>query len=117
VLSDTETQAFVIIDVGSYVLQIYCINAVRWVESVFDVSAPLVQEIYGNTRMLLACLPRQELELVCGGCSCHMWEVLAPMRAARPANGGPGCDMELALDLQMLYLEIGGGAQAAEMAG
>ena len=66
--------------------------------------------------MLLACLSQQELESVCGGCSCDMWEVLGPMRAARPVNGGPGCDMELALDLQMLYLEIGGGNQAVDTA-
>ena len=73
-----------------------------------------MQEVYGSTRMLLACLPRQELDSVCSGCGCDMWEVLAPMRAARPVNGGPGCDMELALDLQMLFLEIGAGAQAAQ---
>lgn len=71
-------------------------------------SCPSAQEIYGTTRMLLSCLPRDELELVCGGWECNMWEVLAPLRAVRPVNSGPGCDIELALDLQMLYLEIGG---------
>ncbi len=75
-----------------------------------------MQEVYGSTRMLLACLPRQELGSVCSGCGCDMWEVLARVRAARPVNGGPGCDMELALDLQMLFLEIGAGAQTAQTA-
>lgn len=72
----------------------------------------MTTEIYGSTRMLLACLPPDELEAVCCGWNCDMRDVLQPLVAVRPVNGGPGCDVELALDLQMLYLEIGGGGSA-----
>ncbi len=63
-------------------------------------------EIYGSTRMLLAVLPPQELAAVCSGWRCDMWQVLAPLRAVRPVNGGSGADEELAIDLQMLYVEV-----------
>jgi len=66
----------------------------------------IAAEIYGSTRMLLAVLPRENLAAVCSGCGCDMWDVLAPLRAVRPVNGGTGSDAELVLDLRMLYLDI-----------
>ena len=36
-----------------------------------------------------------------------MWDVLAPVRAARPVNGGAGYDRDLVLDLRTLNFEIG----------
>ena len=66
----------------------------------------VTMEIYGSTRMLLAVLPLSELEAVCSGWSCDMWDVLAPLREVRPVNGGSGCEVELALDLRMLHLDI-----------
>lgn len=41
------------------------------------------------------------------GWRCDMWEVLAPVRAVRPLNGGPGFDRDLVLDLRTLNFEIG----------
>ncbi|EFN59718.1 expressed protein [Chlorella variabilis] len=67
----------------------------------------LAHELYGTTRMLLAVLDRQQLEEVCQGWRCDMWEVLAPVRAVRPLNGGPGFDRDLVLDLRTLNFEIG----------
>lgn len=61
-------------------------------------------ELYGTSRMLLAALERHQLEQVCCGWNCDMWEVLAPVRAARPVNGGPAFDPDLTLDLRTLNL-------------
>lgn len=36
-----------------------------------------------------------------------MWEVLAPLRAARPSNGGTGLDIDLVMDLRALNYEFG----------
>jgi hypothetical protein len=35
-----------------------------------------------------------------------MWDVLAPVRAVRPVNGGPGYDRDLVLELRTLNFEI-----------
>lgn len=40
------------------------------------------------------------------GWRCDMWDVLAPVRAVRPVNGGPGYDRELVLDLRTLNFEL-----------
>ncbi len=40
------------------------------------------------------------------GWNCDMWDVLAPVRAVRPVNGGPGYDRELVLDLRTLNFEL-----------
>ena len=44
---------------------------------------------------------------VCGSWRCDMWDLLAPLRAVRPANGGPGFDEELVLELRTLNFELG----------
>ena len=41
------------------------------------------------------------------GWRCDMWDVLAPVRAVRPVNGGAGYDRDLVLDLRTLNFEIG----------
>ncbi|KAI3429568.1 hypothetical protein D9Q98_005655 [Chlorella vulgaris] len=67
----------------------------------------LAHELYGNARMLLAVLNREQLQDVCLGWRCEMWDLLAPVRAARPVNGGSGIDRELVLELRTLNFEIG----------
>ncbi len=48
-------------------------------------------EVYGSARMLLACLPREQLPAICGARDgADMWALLQPLRDARPANGGAG---------------------------
>lgn len=66
----------------------------------------LAHELYGTTRMLLAVLDPGQLAEVCQGWQCDMWDVLTPVRAVRPVNGGPGYDKELVLDLRTLNFEI-----------
>lgn len=63
-------------------------------------------ELYGTTRMLLASLERQQLAAVCGGWRCDMWDVLRPVREARPVNGGPGYAPELTLQLRTLNFDF-----------
>lgn len=43
---------------------------------------------------------------VCSGCNCNMWEVLAPVRALRPVNGGIGFDADVAIELRQLMFEL-----------
>ncbi len=43
---------------------------------------------------------------VCSGWHCDMEEVLAPVRNARPSNGGSGCDVDLILELRTLHFEL-----------
>lgn len=43
---------------------------------------------------------------VCSGWGCDAWELLAPLRAVRPLNGGNGFDEEVAIDLRQLLLEV-----------
>lgn len=66
----------------------------------------LTSELYGSSRMLLATLEREQLAEVCQGWRCDMWDVLEPLRAVRPVNGGPGYDHELVLQLRTLNFEI-----------
>lgn len=44
---------------------------------------------------------------VCSGWDCDMWAVLRPLRDVRPANGGPGVDEDLVLELRQLYFDLG----------
>lgn len=66
----------------------------------------ITSELYGTTRMLLATLGKDQLAEVCSGWRCDPWEILEPVRRVRPCNGGPGYDMELALQLRMLNFEL-----------
>lgn len=66
----------------------------------------LGRELYGSTRMLLACLPDQALARVASGWRCDMAEVLAPVRAARPVSGGSGCDADLVMELRTLHFDL-----------
>ena len=52
----------------------------------------LASEVYGSARMLMACVEDKEvLDAVVGGFNCDFSEdVLAPIRAVRPLNGGKG---------------------------
>ena len=58
----------------------------------------MTAEIYGSTRMLLAALPPGDLPAVCSGWQCDMQEVLQPVRAVRPSNGGRGADEDVLWD-------------------
>lgn len=73
----------------------------------------LAAELYGSSRMLLAVLNRDQLGEVCQGWRCDFYEVLAPLRAVRPINGGPGFDEELVLALRTLQFELAGPAPRA----
>ena len=44
---------------------------------------------------------------VCCGWQCDLFEVLGPVRAARPANGGSGCDADVLSDLRALNWMLG----------
>ena len=66
------------------------------------------RELYGSTRMLLACLGREELHAVAGGCGCDFHDVLGPVRAVRPVNGGTGCDPDLVMELRTLHFDLPG---------
>jgi len=74
-------------------------------EESFDVY-DLTHELYGSSRMLLATLGKDQLEEVCQGWRCDMWEVLAPLRDIRPVNGGRGYDEELVMQIRQLNYEI-----------
>lgn len=63
-------------------------------------------EIYGNCRMLLAALSREELEAVCQGWRCDMYDLLEEVRKVRPVNGGKGWSEELVMKLRMLNFEM-----------
>ena len=64
------------------------------------------RELYGSTRMLLACLPDEALARVASGWRCDLAEVLAPVRAARPVSGGSGCDADLVMELRTLHFDL-----------
>ena len=63
-------------------------------------------EIYGNCRMLLATLSREELKAVCQGWRCDMYGVLEEIRKVRLVNGGKGWSEELVMKLRMLNFEL-----------
>ena len=66
----------------------------------------LTHEVYASSRMLLASLDKDQLDEVCQGWRCDMWEVLRPMREVRPSQGGLGFDLELAVHLRTLNFDI-----------
>ena len=43
---------------------------------------------------------------VCGGLGRDMWEVLEPLRAARPVNGGNPADLELVHQQRLLNYQL-----------
>ena len=45
-------------------------------------------------------VPRPFLLQVCCGWQCDMFKVLEPVRAARPMNGGSGCDAHVLAELR-----------------
>ncbi|KAI8465493.1 MAG: hypothetical protein J3K34DRAFT_525292 [Monoraphidium minutum] len=74
----------------------------------------LAFEFYSAQRTQLAALPRAVLERACGVLPGHaaggsMWDVLAPLRAARPVNGGRGWDLALVEELRALDVFISTG--------
>jgi alkylhydroperoxidase family enzyme len=79
----------------------------------------LAFEFYSARRTQLAALPRELLARVAScarGCEegADMWEVLAPLRAVRPVNGGLGYDEALVVQLrgtEAIYLDVGGGSE------
>lgn len=71
-------------------------------------------EFYSAQRTQLSALPREILDRVCGcmpGCEAgsSMWEVLEPLRDARPARGGKGWDEDLVMQLRALDVYITAG--------
>lgn len=65
-------------------------------------------EIYQSMRMQLAALPEPLLRQVCSTApgAEDMLAVLAPLRAVRPMNGGPGWNEELGVQLRQLNFEL-----------
>ena len=43
---------------------------------------------------------------VCGGLGVDMWDVLQPLRQARPVNGGSAVDHDLVMSLRMLNFQL-----------
>jgi hypothetical protein len=73
----------------------------------------LAFEFYSAQRTQLSALPRPLLERVCGAAPAaggSMWDVLAPVRAVRPAHGGRGWDLGVVEGLRALdvYITAGG---------
>lgn len=95
----------------------------------------IARETYAGTRMLLAVLDRSQLEQVrlaaaqatgqpihvpnlscissdplvlqvCCGWQCNMYDVLQPLRAVRPVNGGCACSLDLVYQLRLLHFNI-----------
>jgi hypothetical protein len=66
-----------------------------------------VAETYGTCRMMLACLKQPLLDRVASGYQCNMWEVLEPVRALRPVNGGPCWSLKAVVALRQLNFELG----------
>jgi hypothetical protein len=86
-----------------------------------DEERQLAFEFFSAQRTQLAALPREMLDRVCGcvrGCESgeSMWDVLAPVRAVRPVNGGNGWDEEVVVALRGLdmYLSVGGGEEGED---
>ncbi|KAK9843280.1 hypothetical protein WJX74_009650 [Apatococcus lobatus] len=63
-------------------------------------------ELYGSSRMLLACLQPSELKQVCEGWNCDMWTILDPVRRLQPLLGGPGFDWDVVYELKCLNFEL-----------
>jgi hypothetical protein len=65
------------------------------------------REIYGTSRMLLACLPPELLKLtITSYGSVEFHELLRPLRDIRPVNGGPAWSEELWLQLVALNYQF-----------
>ena len=54
----------------------------------------------------MAVLSRELLAETCQGRDCDMWEVLAPLRALRPVNGGPGYNTDEIMKLRTLHFQL-----------
>lgn len=80
-----------------------------------EAARALAFEFYGAQRTQLSALPAALLERVAGvwpGCGAGSFgEVLAPVAAVRPVNGGKGYDEDVVLQLRALDLYFGGGPE------
>ena len=56
--------------------------------------------------MLLAGLSVAQLAEVASGWRCNFYDVLEPVRAVRPVNGGCGYDEDLIQDLRLLHFQV-----------
>jgi hypothetical protein len=75
----------------------------------------ITYEIYSTFRMQLAALPDPLLQQVCGAVKeCTLQELLQPLQAIRPVNGGPGWDMDVVMQLRTLNFDLSGAAGATE---
>ena len=66
-----------------------------------DAERALCAEFYGTCRAQLAALTQEELAAVVSGWRCDFFDVLTPVRAARPVNGGAP-DGDVLASLRML---------------
>jgi hypothetical protein len=75
----------------------------------------ITYETYSTFRMQLAALPEPLLQQVCSAVKgCTLQELLQPLRAIRPVNGGPGWDMDVVMQLRTLNFDLSGAAGSAE---
>jgi hypothetical protein len=66
-----------------------------------------VAETYGTTRMLLACLPPELLQLTVSSYGGTQFsQLLQPIRDVRPVNGGPALSEELWQQLVALNFQF-----------
>ncbi|KAF6258087.1 hypothetical protein COO60DRAFT_1460861 [Scenedesmus sp. NREL 46B-D3] len=73
----------------------------------------ITHEIYSTFRMQLAALPEPLLQQVCGSVKgCTLQELVQPLRAIRPVNGGQGWDMAVVMQLRTLNFDLSGAAVA-----
>lgn len=64
-----------------------------------EATETLVLELYGSTRLMLSVLSREQLQTVCSGWNCDMYDILQPVRATRPSiSGGSGADEDVVWD-------------------
>lgn len=75
----------------------------------------ITHEIYSTFRMQLAALPEPLLQEVCGAAKgTTLQQLLQPLRAMRPVNGGPGWDMDVVMQLRTLNFDLSGTANTAQ---
>uniref|UniRef100_A0A383WDL8 Uncharacterized protein n=1 Tax=Tetradesmus obliquus TaxID=3088 RepID=A0A383WDL8_TETOB len=75
----------------------------------------ITYEIYSTFRMQLAALPEPLLQEVCGAVKgTSLQQLLQPLRAMRPVNGGPGWDMDVVMQLRTLNFDLSGTANTAQ---
>jgi len=72
-----------------------------------------VCEIYGVTRVMLSCLPRDLLDKVCQGAPAaegagrvDLYAALQPLRDLRPRHGGPGYSEDALTELRALNFDL-----------